>query len=217
MTRHDQDRKTRILQAIAEGLRRNGTPPTVREIADLVGLAAPSAVHHHLEALEADRLIERESGLSRSIRITPSGRALLGLDDEVEVVRGRTPLAARELTVVGQIAAGGPIEAYEERSETLAVPEFMSTADSYLLKIRGDSMIDAQIADGDYVVIKPSQVAKNGDIVVAQVEENAVTLKRIYREGGRVRLQPANQAYPPMFYDEVRVQGVLVGVMRRVH
>jgi repressor LexA len=93
----------------------------------------------------------------------------------------------------------------------------MSTADSYLLKIRGDSMIDAQIADGDYVVIKPSQVAKNGDIVVAQVEENAVTLKRIYREGGRVRLQPANEAYPPMFYDEVRVQGVLVGVMRRVH
>ena len=149
--------------------------------------------------------------------LTPSGRALLGLDDEVEVVRGRGTLAARELTVAGQIAAGGPIEAYEERSETLAVPEFMSTPDSYLLKIRGDSMIDAQIADGDYVVIKPSQVAKNGDIVVAQVEENAVTLKRIYREGGRVRLQPANKAYPPMFYDEVRVQGVLVGVLRRVH
>ena len=150
MTKHDQDRKTRILQAIAEGSRRSGTPPTVREIAELVGLAAPSAVHHHLETLEREGLIQRDSGLSRSVRLTARGRSLLELDDAVETTN--LPMAARELVVVGQIAAGGPIEAYEERSESVAVPEFMSTADSYLLKIRGDSMIDAQIADGDYVL-----------------------------------------------------------------
>ena len=83
----------------------------------------------------------------------------------------------------------------------------MSTPDSYLLKIRGDSMIDAQIADGDYVVIKPSKVAADGDIVVAQVEENEVTLKQLFRESGRVRLQPANKAYKPMYYPAVNVQG----------
>jgi|GEM_PF-72696 len=215
MTKHDQDRKTRILQAIAEGSRRSGTPPTVREIADLVGLAAPSAVHHHLETLEREGLIQRDSGLSRSVRLTARGRSLLEIDDAVETTN--LPMAARELVVVGQIAAGGPIEAYEERSESVAVPEFMSTADSYLLKIRGDSMIDAQIADGDYVVIKPSKVAADGDIVVAQVEENEVTLKQLFRESGRVRLQPANKAYVPMYYPTVNVQGVLVGVLRRVH
>ena len=215
MTRHDQDRKTRILQAIAEGIRRSGTPPTVREIADLVGLAAPSAVHHHLETLEQEGLIERGAGLSRSVRLTARGRSLLEIDSELETTN--LPMAARELVVVGQIAAGGPIEAYEERSETVAVPEFMSTPDSYLLKIRGDSMIDAQIADGDYVVIKPSKVAADGDIVVAQVEENEVTLKQLFRETGRVRLQPANKAYKPMYYPTVNVQGVLVGVLRRVH
>ena len=215
MTKHDQDRKTRILQANAEGSRRSGTPPTVREIADLVGLAAPSAVHHHLETLEREGLIQREEGLSRSVRLTARGRSLLELDDAVETTN--LPMAARELVVVGQIAAGGPIEAYEERSESVAVPEFMSTADSYLLKIRGDSMIDAQIADGDYVVIKPSKVAADGDIVVAQVEENEVTLKQLFRESGRVRLQPANKAYAPMYYPTVNVQGVLVGVLRRVH
>ena len=215
MTKHDQDRKTRILQAIAEGSRRSGTPPTVREIADLVGLAAPSAVHHHLETLEREGLIQRDSGLSRSVRLTARGRSLLEIDDAVETTN--LPMAARELVVVGQIAAGGPIEAYEERSESVAVPEFMSTADSYLLKIRGDSMIDVQIADGDYVVIKPSKVAADGDIVVAQVEENEVTLKQLFRESGRVRLQPANKAYAPMYYPTVNVQGVLVGVLRRVH
>lgn len=215
MTKHDQDRKTRILQAIAEGSRRSGTPPTVREIADLVGLAAPSAVHHHLETLEREGLIKRDSGLSRSVRLTARGRSLLELDDAVEAIS--LPAVARDLVVVGQIAAGGPIEAYEERSETVAVPEFMSTPDSYLLKIRGDSMIDAQIADGDYVVIKPSKVAADGDIVVAQVEENEVTLKQLFREQGRIRLQPANKAYAPMYYPAVNVQGVLVGVLRRVH
>ncbi len=90
------------------------------------------------------------------------------------------------------------------------------SGDAYLLRVRGDSMIEALIADGDYVVIRPQQTARNGDIVVAQVEENAVTLKRFFKEDGRVRLQPANPAYPPQFYDAVRIQGKLIGVIRRL-
>ena len=88
--------------------------------------------------------------------------------------------------------------------------------DAYVLRVRGDSMIDAHITDGDYVVIRPQQTARDGDIVVAQVEENAVTLKRFYKEKNRIRLQPANESYAPMFYDAVNIQGKLIGVIRRV-
>jgi len=102
-------------------------------------------------------------------------------------------------------------------SDTMSVPELLApSGDAYVLRVRGDSMVDAHIADGDFVVIRPQQTARNGDIVVAQVEENAVTLKRFFREKGRVRLQPANEAYPPQFYPDVRIQGKLVGVIRRV-
>ncbi len=93
---------------------------------------------------------------------------------------------------------------------------FAPSGDAYVLKVRGDSMIDAHIADGDYVVIRPQTTARNGDIVVAQVEENAVTLKKFYKEQGRIRLQPANAEYQPMYYDDVRIQGKLIGVIRRL-
>jgi repressor LexA len=121
------------------------------------------------------------------------------------------------LPIVGEIAAGGPIEAYQDASETLSVPDVLApSGDAYVLKVRGDSMVDAHIADGDFVVIRPQQTARNGDIVVAQVEENAVTLKLFFKEKDRVRLQPANEQYPPQFYDDVRIQGKLIGVIRRV-
>ena len=140
---------------------------------------------------------------------------MLGLASEL--VPQSIAAEAHVLPIVGEIAAGGPIEAYQEVSETMPVPEFLApSGDAYLLRVRGDSMIEAHITDGDYVVIKPQQTARNGDIVVAQVEENAVTLKRFFREQGRIRLQPANPAYPPQFYDEVRIQGKLIGVIRRL-
>ena len=98
----------------------------------------------------------------------------------------------------------------------MAVPDVLApSGDAYVLRVRGDSMIDAHIADGDFVLIRPQKTARNGDIVVAQVEENAVTLKRFFKEKNRVRLQPANPAYPPQFYDDVRIQGKLIGVIRR--
>ena len=216
MTKHDAERKRKILDYIAAMLRATGVPPSVREIARAVGLASTSAVHHHLKALEEDGYLERgDASQSRMLRFTPKAALALGLSSEM------TPQsAAREahmLPVIGEIAAGGPIEAYQVVGDYQAVQEMLApSGDAYLLRVRGDSMIEALIADGDYVVIRPQQPARNGDIVVAQVEENAVTLKRFFKEDGRVRLQPANPAYPPQYYDAVRIQGKLIGVIRRL-
>ncbi len=109
------------------------------------------------------------------------------------------------------------LEAYQEVAETLSVPEMLApSGDAYILRVRGDSMIEAAIVDGDFVLIRPQETARNGDIVVAQVEENAVTLKRFYKENGKIRLQPANPNYPPQYYEDVRIQGKLIGVIRRL-
>ena len=215
MTKHDAERKRRILEFVAATLRDRGYPPSVREIAHAVDLASTSAVHHHLQSLEREGYLERGAAQSRAIRLTPTAAIMLGLASEL--VPQSVAAEAHVLPVVGEIAAGGPIEAYQDVSETMPVPDLLAPdGDAYLLRVRGDSMIEAHITDGDYVVIRPQQTARNGDIVVAQVEENAVTLKRFFREQGRVRLQPANPDYPPQFYDEVRIQGKLIGVIRRM-
>jgi repressor LexA len=215
LTRHDAERKRKILDYIAATLRARGYPPSVREIARAVGLASTSAVHHHLLILEREGYLERGVAQSRAIRLTPQAALRLGLSSEL--TPQSVPMEAHRLPVIGEIAAGGPIEAYQDASETLAVPEILApSGDAYVLRVRGDSMIEAHIADGDYVVIRPQETARNGDIVVAQVDENAVTLKRFFREKDRIRLQPANPAYPPQFYPDVRIQGKLIGVIRRL-
>jgi repressor LexA len=215
LTKHDAARKQKILDHIAATLRARGYPPSVREIAQAVGLASTSAVHHHLAALERDGYLERGATQSRAIRLTPTAALQSGLTNEL--LPQVTSHESWPLPVLGEIAAGGPIEAYQDASETLSVPEIMApSGDAYVLRVRGDSMIDAHITDGDYVVIRPQQTARNGDIVVAQVEENAVTLKRFFKESGRVRLQPANEAYAPQFYEDVRIQGKLIGVIRQL-
>jgi len=214
LTKHDAARKQRIIEYIAETVRQRGYPPSVREIAEAVGLASTSAVHHHLEALEREGLLERGATHSRALRLTPAAQMRAG-----GYSSAMSQLAAQAFTlpVIGEIAAGGPIEAYQDASETLSVPEALAAgADAYVLKVRGDSMIDAHITDGDFVVIRKQDTARNGDIVVAQVEENAVTLKRFFKEKNKVRLQPANESYAPMYYDDVRIQGKLIGVIRRV-
>jgi repressor LexA len=215
LTKHDAGRKQRIIDYIAATLRARGYPPSVREIAQAVGLASTSAVHHHLESLEREGYLERGATRSRALRLTPSAALRAGLTSEL--MPGVGPQDSHLLPIVGEIAAGGPIEAYQDASESLSVPELLApSGDAYVLKVRGDSMIEAHIQDGDFVVIRPQQTARNGDIVVAQVEENAVTLKRFFKEQGRVRLQPANEAYPPQFYPDVRIQGKLIGVIRRL-
>jgi repressor LexA len=215
VTRHDAERKLRILDFIAATLRARGYPPSVREIARAVGLASTSAVHHHLQILEREGYLERGAAQSRALRLTPTAALRLGLSSELVPQSGFGD--QHVLPVVGEIAAGGPIEAYRDASETLAIPDMLApSGDAYVLRVRGDSMIGAAIMDGDFVLIRPQTTARNGDIVVAQVEENAVTLKRFFREKDRVRLQPANPEYPAQFYDDVRIQGKLIGVIRRL-
>jgi repressor LexA len=220
VTRHDAERKQKILDYIAATLRARGFPPSVREIARAVGLSSPSAVHHHLQILEREGYLERtkgdgEAALSRSIRLTPTAALRLGLSSEL--VPQATAGHAHVLPVIGEIAAGGPIEAYQDASETLSIPDVLAPGgDAYVLRVRGDSMIEAHITDGDFVLIRPQSTARNGDIVVAQVEENSVTLKTFFQEKNRIRLQPANAKYPAQYYDDVRIQGKLIGVIRRL-
>jgi repressor LexA len=215
VTRHDAERQRKILEFIAATLRARGYPPSVREIAKAVGLASTSAVHHHLEILEREGYLERGEAQSRALRLTPNAALKLGLSSEL--MPGAMSAEAHVVPIVGEIAAGGPIEAYQDASESMAIPDMLApTGDAYVLKVRGDSMIEAHIEDGDYVLIRPQSTARDGDIVVAQVEENAVTLKRYFREQGRIRLQPANASYEPMYYRDVRIQGKLIGVIRRL-
>jgi repressor LexA len=215
VTKHDALRKQRIIEYIASTVRESGYPPSVREIAAAVGLASTSAVHHHLSALEREGKLQRDATQSRALRLTPAAMLTADVGSDV-LARGREP-SGSAIPIIGEIAAGGPIEAYQDASESVTVPEIINAnGETYLLRVRGDSMVDAHIMDGDLVVIREQRTARDGDIVVAQVEENAVTLKRFFKERNRIRLQPANQAYEPQYYDDVRIQGKLVGVIRRV-
>jgi repressor LexA len=216
LTRHDAERRQRILDCIARTVRERGYPPSVREIADAVGLASTSAVHHHLIALERDGLLERGTHSSRALRVTaPQPRAA----DPAKVTPFRMPVERETLTlpVMGEIAAGQPIEAYADAAETLEVPRSLEAReDSYVLRVRGKSMIDALIDDGDFVIVQPQATAHDGDIVVALLEDNGVTLKRYFREKDRIRLQPANAEMEPIYATEVQIQGKVVGVIRRL-
>ena len=214
VTRHDADRKLKILHYIAGTLRSRGYPPSVREIALAVGLSSTSAVHHHLQILERDGYLERGAAQSRAIRLTPTAAIEMGLTHEL--VPQSVTAEAHVLPVIGEIAAGGPIEAYQDASETMAVPDLLApSGDAYVLRVRGDSMIDEHIADGDFVLIRPQTTARNGDIVVAQVEDNGVTLKRFFKERDKVRLQPANPEFQPIIVKDCKVQGIVRSVLRK--
>jgi len=227
VTRHDVERRQRILDCIAHTVEERGYPPSVREIADAVGLASTSAVHHHLIALEKDGLIERGTHASRALRLIarpaaipePIAEPAADPIDAAKITPFRMPVERETLTlpVMGEIAAGQPIEAYEDAAETLAVPASMDArADSYVLRVRGKSMIDALIDDGDFVIVQPQATARDGDIVVALLEDNGVTLKRYFREEDRIRLQPANAEMEPIYATDVQIQGKVVGVIRRL-
>ena len=163
MTKHDALRKQRIIDYIAATVRESGYPPSVREIAAAVGLASTSAVHHHLSALEREGLLERDATQSRALRLTPSAMLSTGATDTV----ARAPEAgAQAIPVIGEIAAGGPIEAYQEATETVTVPDLINTsAGTYVLRVRGDSMVDAHIMDGDLVVIREQQTARDLSLI----------------------------------------------------
>jgi repressor LexA len=193
-----------------------GYPPTVREIGDAVGLASPSTVHAHLANLERAGYVRRDPTKPRALELV--GRERPAAEPALVGEAGRV----RVLPLVGQIAAGGPLLAEQNVEEHMAVPEPLSTGtgEEFLLRVRGDSMIQAGILEDDYVVVRRQQTAQNGDIVVALAGDDEATeeatVKRFFRESGRVRLQPENAALEPLYPEHVHVLGKVVGVFRKV-
>jgi repressor LexA len=196
-------RQKEILDFLEEFLSENGYPPSFEEIARHFGYTSLATVHEHLENLKQKGYIRKSYNASRSIELVPTG----------------LKVSAIELPLLGQVAAGAPIEAIQDQ-ETIAVPEdFLSRGGQhYVLRVRGDSMIDEQIRDGDYVIVNSRNTATNGEMVVALVHGDSATVKKFYRErDGRVRLQPANPSMSAMYFPshDVTVQGIVVGVIRR--
>jgi len=184
---------------------RHGYPPTVRDIGKAVGLASSSTVHAHLANLEKIGLLRRDPSKPRAIEM---------LDRAVDGVK--SIVRPNGLPLIGHVAAGQPVLAEENVEEYVDVPGLAGGDEGeYLLRVRGDSMKDAGILEGDFVVVRPQSTAKNGEIVVALVGEEA-TVKRFYKEADHVRLQPENAAMEPIRSREVRVLGRVVGVMRKV-
>ena len=194
-------RQREIFDFLAEFIEHRGYAPSLEEIGRRFGLSSLATVHKHLTNLEEKGFIRRARNRSRSVELAPA----------------RVGRRAVELPLLGTVAAGAPIEAVAS-SETIAVPEDLVPArDTYALRVRGNSMIDEQIRDGDIVVVEDRKSADNGEMVIALLHGTEVTLKKFYRETGRIRLQPANPALRPLVVepDQVQIQGVVVGVMRR--
>jgi repressor LexA len=201
-------RQKQLLDYLIEFIGSNGYNPSYEEIATGLNLASLATVHKHISALERKKYIRRGHNQSRSVEISPEYLK--------EHRQSHTPAAA-EIPLLGRIAAGSPVEAIHG-SERLCFADFTGKSDTFALQVRGDSMIDDHICNGDYVLIERATDARDGDIVVALVDGTDATLKRIYKEpNGKVRLQPANSAMQPILVDRtaVEVQGRLLAVLRK--
>jgi len=192
----------------------HGYPPTVREIGEEVGLASPSTVHAHLANLERAGLLRRDPTKPRALEVVGRERSAA---HQVEAPADDP----RRLPLVGEIAAGGPLLAEENIEDYLSVPEPLTAGgDEFLLRVKGESMIDAGILDGDYVVVQKQASARDGEIVVALAGDDEAadeaTVKRFFRESGRVRLQPENESLEPLYPAHVQILGKVIGVFRRV-
>ena len=202
-------RQQEIWNFLVDYVDRHGYPPTVREIGDAVGLASPSTVHAHLANLERAGLLKRDPTKPRALELTGRGRRADAVSEE----------RSRGLPLVGEIAAGGPLLAEDNIEDYVAVPDMIARGGAdFLLRVRGDSMVDAGILDGDVVVVRRAQTARDGEIVVALAgaDETAdeATVKRFFRENGRVRLQPENSSMEPIYAAHVQILGIVTGVFR---
>lgn len=197
-------RQQQILDFIKQHIQATGSAPTLREIADAIGVRSLATVHEHLQTLVSKGLIKRKSGKVRAI----------DLKIPVDFSASGT-----EVPILGFIAAGAPIEPYTDPNATMAIPHsFVSGKKrTYVLQVRGQSMIEDHIDDGDYVIIEQTETANDGDIVVALLDNGMATLKRFYKEATRIRLEPANAKMQPIFVKNVRIQGKVVGLIRRYH
>jgi repressor LexA len=203
-------RQREIFDFLSDYVRERGYPPTVREIGEAVGLASPSTVHAHLANLERAGLLKRDPTKPRALELVGRDRGTAGADSKL-----------LSLPLVGEIAAGGPLLAEENVEDYLEVPELLAAGGAdFLLRVKGESMIQAGILDGDYVVVRKQQDARNGDVVVALAGEDEAadeaTVKRFFREGGQVRLQPENDALEPIYAPHVQILGKVIGVFRQV-
>lgn len=197
------DRQKRILEVIHEFTAERGYPPSVREIGERVGLSSSSTIHAHLKTLERRGLISRDPTKPRALR------------SEVAQSGAPTPDTI-VMPVIGKVAAGVPITAQENVEGEFVLPaSFTRTSDGFMLRVQGDSMIDAAILDGDLIVVRPQRTANNGEIVVAMLEGEA-TVKRFYKEDGRVRLQPENPAMEPIYANDVTILGRVEAVVRKI-
>ncbi|PIP57949.1 repressor LexA [Candidatus Woesebacteria bacterium CG22_combo_CG10-13_8_21_14_all_39_10] len=196
-------RQSQILDFIKQHIQSKGSAPTLREIADAIGVSSLATVHEHLQALVTKGLIKRKGGKVRSIELK-----------DIEINFNPQGVS---VPILGYIAAGAPIEPYTDPNATMSIPPnfYSQKKRVYVLQVRGESMIEEQIRDGDYVVVEQEESANNGDIVVALLDNGMATLKRFFREATRVRLEPANAKMSPIFVKNVRIQGKVVGLVRR--
>jgi len=196
---HLTKKQKEILDFISQFIQTNDYAPSYREIADYFGLSSTATVHEHVKALEDKGLISTSHNAARSLELTTIQRF------------GQ----AIELPLVGLITAGEPIEAIENK-ETLTVPrDFVHDENSYVLKVKGESMIEEGILDGDYVIVERNFYPQNGDVVVALLDNTYATLKKYYREKDRIRLQPANHTMKPIYAKNPAIQGIVRAVLRK--
>jgi repressor LexA len=221
------ERQREILRFLGDFAAKNGYPPSVREIGEAVGLSSSSTVHSHLNALENKGFIRRDPSSARALTVIDRDKgAKAGAKDAEGVLSApnattaapgsphRLPRNVVELPLVGQVAAGTPILAEQNVEESLLLPtQIVGDAGSFLLTVRGESMIEAGILDGDYVVVKEQPTANNGEIVVALIDDEA-TVKTFYREPDRIRLQPENPTMEPIYARDVTVLGKVIALLR---
>lgn len=192
------------MQYILQHIDLRGYPPTVREIGEAVNLSSSSTVHAHLRRLEDAGLITRDAVLTRAIRLLPGS-----------LTRAKARRVV-SIPVVGRVAAGKPTLAAEDIEDSFPLPaDFLAGGDGFMLEVHGDSMVDDGIRDGDFVVVRRQPIAENGDTIVALLE-NEATVKRFYRENGKVRLQPANSSMQPILVEDVTIIGKVVGLVRKM-
>lgn len=196
-------RQRQIVDFISQYIQKFGTSPTLQEIADSLGVSSLATVHEHLQTLVKKGVIRRFEGAVRGIELLDTGIAKL--TDGIE------------LPVLGFIAAGQPIEPITDPNASLKVPHAMVSGKkrSYVLQVRGDSMIEEGILDGDFVVIEENKEARDGEIVVALLDNGLATLKKFFKEATRIRLEPANSTMRPIYARNVKIQGKVVGLVRR--
>lgn len=198
-------RQAQILDFIRQYIQSTGTAPTLKQIAEAIGVSSLATVHEHLASLEEKGFIKKKIGRVRSIEL-----AKINPDYSPEGI---------DVPILGFIAAGAPIEPYTDPNANMTIPSNFASGTKrvYVLQVRGESMIEEQIRDGDYVVVEQTEEARDGEIVVAMLDNGMATLKRFFKETTRIRLEPANSKMSPIFVKNVRIQGKVVGLIRKYY